>query len=240
MARTDPQRCAEAQGDARGACACARTRFRKSAPRASTTSSSCPRTCRGSSSTPTARPARSAEVWASASISHSLLRRGSSTLASEELKVAVDRGVVAVGAAYLGAIPPRSQRPVVATLRAGTRRPESRRGRGGVPGRRALAPDADRPRACRAAPRRFSSPHAVIWRRRSSTRSSAASNAGARRQTGALGGEWPELRAAPDLALVRDYHRDPATPEEGGNDRHRLVRWRALGHRRRPSSSASG
>ena len=52
-----------------------------------------------------------------------------------------------------GGDPPRSERPVVAALRAGTRRPESRRGRGGVPGRRALAPDADRPRACRAAPR---------------------------------------------------------------------------------------
>ena len=73
--------------------------------------------------------------------------------ASEELKVAVDRGVVAAGAAYLGATRPGPKRPVVATVRAGTRRPESRRGRGGVPGRRARAPDADRPRACRAAPR---------------------------------------------------------------------------------------
>ena len=52
-----------------GACACARTRFPKSVPPASTTSSSCPRTCRGSSSTPTARPARLAGGWASASIS---------------------------------------------------------------------------------------------------------------------------------------------------------------------------
>ena len=52
-----------------------------------------------------------------------------------------------------GGDPPGSKRPVVAALRAGTRRPESRRRRGGVPARRALAPDADRPRACRAAPR---------------------------------------------------------------------------------------
>ena len=57
------------------------------------------------------------------------------------------------GSRLPGGDPPGSERPMVATLRAGTRRPESRRGRGGVPGRRALAPDADRPRACRATPR---------------------------------------------------------------------------------------
>ena len=62
--------CAEAQGDARPAPAPAREPVsRKSAPPVSTTSCSCPRTCRGSSSTPTARPARSAGGWASASIS---------------------------------------------------------------------------------------------------------------------------------------------------------------------------
>ena len=83
--------------------------------------------------------------------------------ASEELKVAVDRGVVAAGAALPGGDPPGSKRPVVATVRAGTRRPESRRSRGGVPGRRALATDADRPRACGAAPR--PSPRLTPWPR---------------------------------------------------------------------------
>ena len=73
--------------------------------------------------------------------------------ANEELKVAVDRGGRCRGRRLPGGDPPGSERPVAASLRAGTRRPESRRGRGGVPGRRALAPDADRARVSRAAPR---------------------------------------------------------------------------------------
>ena len=51
----------------------------------------------------------------------------------------------AASATYLGGDPPGSERPVAAALRAGALRSESRRGRGGVPGRRALASDADRP-----------------------------------------------------------------------------------------------
>ena len=83
---------------------------------------------------------------------HSLLRRG--LRRGERGAEGADRPWCRCrGRRLPGGDPPGSQRPVVATLRAGTRRPESRRGRGGVPGRRALAPDADRPRACRAAPR---------------------------------------------------------------------------------------
>ena len=73
--------------------------------------------------------------------------------ASEELKVADRPWRRCRGRRLPRGDPPGSKRPVVATVRAGTRRPESRRGRGGVPGRRALAPDADRARVSRAAPR---------------------------------------------------------------------------------------
>ena len=50
----------------------------------------------------------------------------------------------------------------------------------------------------------FSSAHAVIWRTRSSTRSIRGFDLLVLDGTGALGREWPELRAAPDLALVHD------------------------------------
>ena len=132
--------------------------------------------------------------------------------ASEELKVAVDRGAAAAGAAYLGAARPGPNAPWLQLCEPGRDAPSRRRGRGGVPGGRALAPDADRPRACRAAPR--PSPRLTQRpRRRDRLRARARLRpAGARRHgrsrrlggTGAPGGEWPELRAAPDLALVHD------------------------------------
>ena len=86
-----------------GACACVRTRFPKSAPPASTTSCSCPRTCRGLSSTPTARRARSAGGWGERLDLDIPFFVAGFDAASEELKVPIDRGVVAAGAAYLGA-----------------------------------------------------------------------------------------------------------------------------------------
>ena len=86
----------------------------------------------------------------------------------------------------------------------------------------------------------FSSPHAVIWRTRSSTRLERGFDLLVLDGTGALGREWPELRAAPDLALARETIAILRRLKKEENDRHRLVRWRALGHRRRPSSSASG
>ena len=73
--------------------------------------------------------------------------------ASEELQVAVDSGMVAAGAAYLGATHPGPSAPWLQLCEPGLDAPSPRRGRGGVSGGRALAPDADCPRADRAAPR---------------------------------------------------------------------------------------
>ena len=123
--------------------------------------------------------------------------------ASEELKVAVDRGVVAAGAAYLGATRPGPDAPWLQLCE---------------PGRDAPSHDAA----------------GVVYRvgERWHPMPTASARAGqllglllaSRRGleeaivyalergfdllvldgTGALGREWPELRAAPDLALVRD------------------------------------
>ena len=123
--------------------------------------------------------------------------------ASEELKVPIDRGVAAVGAAYLGATRPGPNAPWLQLCE---------------PGRDAPSHDAA----------------AVVyrvgerWRPMPTARARAEQLLGlllaSRRDledaivyalergfdllvldgTGALGREWPELRAAPDLALVRD------------------------------------
>ena len=94
--------------------------------------------------------------------------------ASEELKVAVDRGVVAAGAAYLGATRPGPNAPWLQLCEPGRDAPSHdaagvvyRVGERWHP-----MPTA---RACPSKSSAFSSAHAVIWRTRSSTRSSAAS-----------------------------------------------------------------
>ena len=73
--------------------------------------------------------------------------------ASEELKVAVDRGVVAAGAAYLGATRPGPNAPWLQLCEPGRDAPSH--DAAGVVYRvgERWTPDADRPRACRAAPR---------------------------------------------------------------------------------------
>ena len=119
--------------------------------------------------------------------------------ASEELKVAVDRGVVAAGAAYLGATRPGPNAPWLQLCE---------------PGRDAPSHDAAGV-VYRVGER---------WHPMPTARARAGQLLGSRRDledaivyalergfdllvldgTGALGGEWPELRAAPDLALVHD------------------------------------
>ena len=150
--------------------------------------------------------------------------------ASEELKVPIDRGVAAAGAAYLGATRPDPNAPWLQLCEPGRDAPSHdaagvvyRVGERWHP-----MPTA---RACRADPR--PSP----WftqrprgrdrlRARTRLRPAGARRHGRPRRRVAGAARRPRPRPRPR------YHRDPAAPEEGGDDRHRLVRWRALGHRR--------
>ena len=122
---------------------------------------------------------------------------------SEELKVPIDRGVVAAGAAYLGATRPGPNAPWLQLCE---------------PGRDAPSHDAAGV-VYRVGERWHPMPTA-----RAHAEQLLGLLLGSRRDledaivyalergfdllvldgTGALGGEWPELRAAPDLALVRD------------------------------------
>ena len=123
--------------------------------------------------------------------------------ASEELKAPIDRGVVAAGAAYLGATRPGPNAPWLQLCE---------------PGRDAPSHDAAGV-VYRVGERWHPMPTARV-RAEQLLGLLLASRRGLEDAivyalergfdllvldgTGALGGEWPELRAAPDLALVRD------------------------------------
>ena len=156
--------------------------------------------------------------------------------ASEELKVAVDGGVAAAGAAYLGTTRPGPDAPWLQLCE---------------PGRDAPSPDAagwctgwaSAGTRCRPRGRvtgRFSafcSAHAAASRTPSSTRSSATSTcwcstARGRSVRRVLSAESGRSSGPPRPRAGARHHRDAAPAEEGGDARHRLVRRRALGHRR--------
>ena len=123
--------------------------------------------------------------------------------ASEELKVPIDRGVAAAGAAYLGATRPGPNAPWLQLCEPGRDAPShdaagvvyrvgerwhpmpTARARGGQLLGLLLASRRDLEDAIVYALERGFDLLVLDG-------------------TGALGGEWPELRAAPDLALVRD------------------------------------
>ena len=159
--------------------------------------------------------------------------------ASEELKVAVDGGVAAAGAVYLGSTRPGPDAPWLQLCE---------------PGRDAPSPDATGV-VYRVGERWHPMPTA-----RAREGQILGLLLGSRRDledaivyalergfdllvldgTGALGGEWPELRARSRPCPPPRHHRDPATAEEGGDDRHRLVRRCALGHRRGQARGLGG
>ena len=123
--------------------------------------------------------------------------------ASEELKVAVDRGVVAAGAAYLGATRPGPNAPWLQLCEPGRDAPSHdaagvvyRVGERGHPMPTARA-RAEQLLGLLLASRRDLE-DAIVYALERDFDLLVLDG------TGALGGEWPELRAAPDLALARD------------------------------------
>ena len=123
--------------------------------------------------------------------------------ASEELKVAVDRGVVAAGAAYLGATRPGPNAPWLQLCEPGRDAPSHdaagvvyRVGERGHPIPTARA-HAEQLLGLLFASRRDLE-DAIVYALERDFDLLVLDG------TGALGGEWPELRAAPDLALVHD------------------------------------
>ena len=123
--------------------------------------------------------------------------------ASEELKVAVDRGVVAAGAAYLGATRPGPNAPWLQLCEPGRDAP-SRDAAGVVyrVGERWHPMPTARARAGQLLGLLLTSRRdledAIVYALERGFDLLVLDG------TGALGREWPELRAAPDLALVRD------------------------------------
>ena len=123
--------------------------------------------------------------------------------ASEELKVAVDRGVVAAGAAYLGATRPGPNAPWLQLCEPGRDAP-SHDAAGVVyrVGARWHPMPTARARAGQILGLLLASRRgledAIVYALERGFDLLVLDG------TGALGGEWPELRAAPDLALVRD------------------------------------
>ena len=123
--------------------------------------------------------------------------------ASEELKVAVDRGVVATGAAYLGATRPGPNAPWLQLCEPGRDVP-SHDAAGVVyrVGERWHPMPTARARAEQLLGLLLASRRdledAIVYALERGFDLLVLDG------TGALGREWPELRAAPDLALVRD------------------------------------
>ena len=123
--------------------------------------------------------------------------------ANEELKVAVDRGVVAAGAAYLGATRPGPNAPWLQLCEPGRDAP-SHDAAGVVyrVGERWHPMPTARARAEQLLGLLLTSRRdledAIVYALERGFDLLVLDG------TGALGGEWPELRAAPDLALVRD------------------------------------
>ena len=123
--------------------------------------------------------------------------------ASEELKVAVDRGVVAAGAAYLGATRPGPNAPWLQLCEPGRDAP-SHDAAGVVyrVGERWHPMPTARARAEQLLGLLLASRRdledAIVYALERGFDLLVLDG------TGALGREWPELRAAPDLALVRD------------------------------------
>ena len=129
--------------------------------------------------------------------------------ASEELKVAVDRGVAAAGAAYLGATRPGPDAPWLQLCEPGRDAPSGdaagvvyRVGERWHPMPTARARD-DQILGLLLGSRRGLE-DAIVYALERDFDLLVLDGTGALGDTGALGGEWPELRAAPDLALVRD------------------------------------
>ena len=157
--------------------------------------------------------------------------------ASEELKVAVDRGLVAAGAAYLGATRPGPNAPWLQVCEPGRDAP-SHDAAGVVyrVGERWHPMPTARARAEQLVGLLLASRRdledAIVYALERGFDLLVLDG------TGALGGEWPELRAAPDLALVHDA----LGPCDAGRRRRRSTSPGSVARARvptRPSSSAS-
>ena len=129
--------------------------------------------------------------------------------ASEELKVAVDCGVAAAGAAYLGATRPGPDAPWLQLCEPGRDAPSD--DAAGVVyrvGERWHPMPTARARAGQILGLLLTSRReledAIVYALERDFDLLVLDGTGALGDTAALGGEWPELRAAPDLALVRD------------------------------------
>ena len=129
--------------------------------------------------------------------------------ASEELKVAVDRGVAAAGGAYLGATRPGPDAPWLQLCEPGRDAPSEdaagvvyRVGERWHPMPTARARDGQLLGLLLGSHSGLED--AIVYALERDFDLLVLDGTGALGGAGALGAEWPELRAAPDLALVRD------------------------------------
>ena len=129
--------------------------------------------------------------------------------ASEELKVAIDGGVAAAGAAYLGAARPGPTTPWLQLCEPGRDAPSDdaagvvyRVGERWHPMPTARARDGQVLGLLLTSRRELED--AIVYALEHDFDLLVLDGTGALGGTGVLDGEWPELRAAPDLALVRD------------------------------------